>query len=65
MDGYTCVLIRVLPILGRDCVFLLGHGLSSINVTLLENHGSVAEYEIYGTVNVTFTEELAVGVHIA
>ncbi|RDY04622.1 hypothetical protein CR513_11647, partial [Mucuna pruriens] len=58
MDGYARVLIWVFPILGRDGVLLLGHGLTSIDVTLLENHGRIAKYEVHGAINVTFTEEL-------
>lgn len=65
MDGYTRVLIWVFPVLGCDGILLLGHGLASIKVAFLEDHGSVAEYEVHGTVNVTFAEELTIGVHIA
>lgn len=65
MDGYTRVLIWVFPVLGRDGVLLLGHGLACVKVALLENHCGVAEYEVHGAVNVALAEELTVGVNIA
>lgn len=65
MQGYTRILIWVFSILGRDGVLLLSHRLTSINVALLENHGSIAKYEVYSAVNVAFTEKLTVRMHIA
>lgn len=60
MDGYTRVLIRVFSVLSCDGVFLLRHGLSRVEAAVLENNCSVAEYEIHGTVNVTFAVELTI-----
>lgn len=64
MDGYARILIRVFSVLGRDGIFLQGHGLSGINGAVLQNNSGVSEYEIYGPVNLALAVELAIGVHV-
>lgn len=64
MYGNARVLIRVFAILGRDGVLLLGHWLAGPETAVLEHHGSIAEYEVDGSVNVAFAEKLTVGMDI-
>lgn len=64
MDGNTCVLVGVFSVLGSDGVLLGGHWLASVDATILEYHGSITKDEVHGAINVTFSEELAIGVNI-
>lgn len=64
VDRNARVLIRVLSVLGRDGVLLLGHGLSGPEGAVLEHHRGVAEYEVHGSVNVAFSVKLTVRVDI-
>lgn len=64
VDHEPGILIRVGPRLGRDGVFLVQHRLSHEDVTILKNDDTVAENEVDGSVNVTFTVKLAVGVGV-
>ena len=64
MDGNACVLIWVFAVLGSNGVLLPIHWLARIDATVLEYYGCIAEYEIHRAVDVTFAEELAIGVNI-
>lgn len=59
MDGYTRVLKRVPPALGRDHVGLAHERLSGVDDGVLDNDGGIAEDDVDGAVNVAGFEELA------
>jgi len=60
----TGVLVWVGSALGRHAVPLRAHGLSYIDIAVLENDGRVSKYEINGPVDVTVTVKLSHGVRI-
>lgn len=64
MDRHPRVLIRVLSILGRDGVFLRGHGLAGENATILKHHGRITKYEVDSPIDGALTNELSIRVHI-
>lgn len=57
-------MVRVRPALSGDGIELSAHGQARIQVTVLKNHGSIAEYEINGSVHITFPVELSQGVGV-
>ena len=59
MDRDPGGLPRVASSLRSDEVRLLIHWFSDKNVTVLKDDGGVAEYEVDGAVNVTFSIELS------
>lgn len=64
MDRYAGVLVRVLPVLGRDRVLLERHRLPGVDGAVLEDDGRVPEDEVDGPVNVALAVELALRVRI-
>lgn len=64
MDDDACVLIWVSSTLCCDRVLLVTHRFSHVDVAVLKNGDGVAEDEVYGSVYVTFTVELALGVYV-
>ena len=64
MNRDARVLVRVFSILGREGDFLGSHGLSGVYVTVLEDYGCISKYEVYCSIYVTFTIELAVRVYV-
>lgn len=47
-----------------DGDFLFVHWFSSVDHAVLEDYGCVSEYEVYGSVDVTFFVELTLGVDV-
>lgn len=63
MDDNTCVLIRVGSSLGSDCISATTWTTCK-DVAVLENSGCVSKDEVNGSINVTVTVKLAVGVNV-
>jgi len=64
MDDDARVLVRVGSCLCRHRVLLIAHRFPHIDVAVLKNRHGIPEYEVYGSVYVTITVELAVGVDV-
>ncbi|PON79340.1 hypothetical protein TorRG33x02_236220, partial [Trema orientale] len=64
LDRSAGVLVRVGSALGSYGVELAGERQPGIDVAVLENNSSVAEYEVHGAVNVAFSVELSLGMSI-
>lgn len=64
MDRNTRILIRVLAVLGRDRVLLEWQGLPGVDTAVLEDDGSVPEYEVDSAVDVALSVELSLRVRI-
>lgn len=64
LDRNASVLIWVFLSLSSDGVELIGKRLPWLDVAVLEDHSSIAKYEVYGTCNVAFFVELAIGVGV-
>ncbi|PON63470.1 LOW QUALITY PROTEIN: hypothetical protein PanWU01x14_131340 [Parasponia andersonii] len=64
LDRSACVLVRVGSALSSYGVELAGERQPRIDVAVLDNNSSVAEYEVHGAVNVAFSVELSLGMSI-
>lgn len=64
LDCDTCVLIRVFFALGCDGVLLVAPRLAGEDVAALVDNSSIAEDEVDGAGDITFTVELAVGMGV-
>jgi len=64
VDDNARVLVRVSPSLGSYCVLLGCHGLSSVDVAVLENNCSVTKYEVNCAVDVALLKELSLSVDV-
>ena len=64
MDRSARVLVRIGSALGGDGVELVAHRKSRIEVAVLEDDGGVSEDEIYCSVDVAFSVELAESVRV-
>lgn len=64
MDNYARVLVRVGSSLRSDRGELVAHWSTEVDVAVLKNSNGVTKYEIYGSINVTVTIELALRVDI-
>lgn len=64
MDREPGVLPGVLTTLGRDGVLLVWETFPSLDLTILKHGCPVTEYEVYGTRDRAFSEELSVSVRV-
>jgi len=58
LNGNPCVLIGVVPALSGVKYLLILQGSPGEEIAILQNHGRVAEDEIYGAIDVAFSVEL-------
>jgi hypothetical protein len=57
-------LVGFFSFLGTNCVLLRGHWLASVEAAVLEYHSGIAKDEVHSVVDVTFPEELVIGVNV-